>query len=81
MPEKYEKDMNVLMKAAAEVKVSSKKLKRYTSINYAVLDTNHLYLHCIIWFTSVYDLVKRIENIDHVNSRLYLQYVLCLEGL
>ena len=29
MPDKYEKDMTVLMKAAAEVKVSSKKLKRY----------------------------------------------------
>ena len=28
MPEKYEKNMSVLMKAAAEVKVSSKKLKR-----------------------------------------------------
>lgn len=44
MPEKYEKDMNVLMKAAAEVKVSSKKLKRYTFINYAVPDKNQLYL-------------------------------------
>ena len=29
MPDKYEKDMTVVMKAAAEVKVSSKKLKRY----------------------------------------------------
>ena len=29
MPDKYEKDMTVLMKAAAEVKVNSKKLKRY----------------------------------------------------
>lgn len=29
MPDKYEKDMNVLMKAAAEAKVSTKKLKRY----------------------------------------------------
>ena len=29
MPDKYEKDMTVLMKAATEVKVSSKKLKRY----------------------------------------------------
>lgn len=38
MPERYEKDMNVLMKAAAEVKVSTKKLKRYTFINYVVLD-------------------------------------------
>ena len=39
MPEKYEKDMNVLMKAAAEAKVSSKKLKRYSFLNYAVPDT------------------------------------------
>lgn len=44
MPEKYEKDMNVLMKTAAEVKVSSKKLKRYTFINYAVPDKNQFYL-------------------------------------
>jgi len=44
MPEKYEKDMNVLMKEAAEAKVSSKKLKRYTFIDCAVLDTNQLYL-------------------------------------
>lgn len=39
MPEKYEKDMNVLMKAAAEAKVSAKKLKRYSFLNYAVPDT------------------------------------------
>ena len=29
MPDKYEKDMTLLMKAAAEVKVNAKKLKRY----------------------------------------------------
>ena len=44
MPEKYEKDMNVLMQAAAEAKVSSKKLKRYTFMNYVVLHINKHYL-------------------------------------
>ena len=42
MPDKYEKDMTLLMKAAAEVKVSSKKLKRYVitwhKVDYALID-------------------------------------------
>lgn len=44
MPEKYEKDMSVLMKAAAEVKVSSKKLKRlekeYTRVKHKEAEDN-----------------------------------------
>lgn len=44
MPEKYEKDMNVLMQAAAEVKVSSKKLKRlekeYTRVKHKEAEDN-----------------------------------------
>ncbi|XP_020626776.1 EVI5-like protein [Orbicella faveolata] len=44
MPGKYEKDMNVLMKAAAEVKVSSKKLKRlekeYTRVKHKEAEDN-----------------------------------------
>ena len=46
MPEKYEKDMNVLMQAAAEAKVSSKKLKRYKFINYAYIIYCRVYLCC-----------------------------------
>lgn len=44
MPDKYEKDMTVLMKAAAEVKVSSKKLKRlekeYTRVKHKEAEDN-----------------------------------------
>lgn len=44
MPEKYEKDMSLLMKAAAEVKVSSKKLKRlekeYTRVKHKEAEDN-----------------------------------------
>jgi len=44
MPEKYEKDMNVLMQAAAEAKVSSKKLKRlekeYTRVKHKEAEDN-----------------------------------------
>ncbi|KAL9988010.1 hypothetical protein ACROYT_G002403 [Oculina patagonica] len=44
MPDKYEKDMNVLMKAAAEVKVSTKKLKRlekeYTRVKHKEAEDN-----------------------------------------
>ncbi|XP_068694780.1 EVI5-like protein isoform X1 [Montipora foliosa] len=44
MPEKYEKNMSVLMKAAAEVKVSSKKLKRlekeYTRVKHKEAEDN-----------------------------------------
>lgn len=44
MPDKYEKDMNVLMKAAAEAKVSTKKLKRlekeYTRVKHKEAEDN-----------------------------------------
>ncbi|XP_022788464.1 EVI5-like protein isoform X2 [Stylophora pistillata] len=44
MPDKYEEDMNVLMKAAAEAKVSTKKLKRlekeYTRVKHKEAEDN-----------------------------------------
>lgn len=41
--------MNVLMQAAAEAKVSSKKLKRYTFMNYVVLHTNVSIMYYLVY--------------------------------
>ena len=48
MPEKYEKDMNVLMTAAAEVKVSSKKLKRYTFVQ-SLIQISFTYMYYLFY--------------------------------